>query len=230
MGPVKVFTTLSSDMFPQSWRGGDIDAKATALAPEEVDRSLRLVRLALTRYPEPVLNKNLRRIYLVRDLLFFGVPYGATNSLDCLYLCNRGVREGFTDWYLESSVYHEFSSILLRNYPKFWDEKAWLAANPKGFHYLGDGTQAIRQGAASLDRDPKLYRLGFLTAYSQASVEEDFNVMTESLFMGDSGFWRAVDTYPRLRKKLEVALKLYGGIDRQFTESRFRKLRRSSRG
>jgi hypothetical protein len=233
VGPVEVYTSIVQDMFPDSWRGGDIAAKALPLAPREVDRSLRVVKLALRKYPTKVLAKNLKRIYLVRELLFFDLPYGGTNSSDALYLCNAGVKAGFTNSYLENSVYHEFSSILLRNYPALWSEASWKAANPPGFRYLGDGVQAIRQGATSLLRDPSLYPSGFLTTYSKASVEEDFNVVSESMFSGDRSFWKAVDSHERLRKKASLAIKLYGGIDPRFSEKWFRSLslaRPTSRG
>ncbi len=225
VGTVEVHSSVEDGMFPESWRSGDIDAKATPIAFMEIGRSVRLVKKALAKYPAPMLEANLKRIYLVQELIFYGVPYGATNSLDTLYLCNEGVNKGFTDSYVEGSVYHEFSSILLRNYPELWSETAWTAANPKGFFYLGNGTDAVRIGATSLDLDPKLFAQGFLTTYSKASVEDDFNVMSENLFQGDSAFWKAVEAHPALKTKCTLAVRFYEKLDPQFIESWFRKQR-----
>ncbi|MEZ0327199.1 MAG: hypothetical protein ACAH95_14965 [Fimbriimonas sp.] len=223
IGPVEIHTAIGDGMFPSSWQGGDVSAKATPIAATEIERSLRLVKHALAKYPTSLLKSDLKKIYLVREMFFYGLPYGGTNSLDTLYICNEGIRKGFTDSYVEGSVYHEFSSILLRNYESLWKQADWTAANPKGFQYLGNGTDAVRVGATSLNRDPKLYPLGFLTTYSKASVEEDFNVMSESLFMGGDGFWKAVDKYEPLRRKCKAAVAFYGKIAPQFTESWFRK-------
>ncbi len=170
-----------------------------------------------------MLKASLKRVYLIRELNCYGLPYGGTNSVDAIYLCNDGLQNGYTDAFVENSAYHEFSSILLRNYFRFWKEEEWTAGNPKNFKYLGNGTDAVREGATSVHQDPTLFASGFLSVYSKASVEEDFNVMSENLFLGSTSFWKAIDSHPRLKVKAGAAMRLYQRIHPEFSEAWFRK-------
>ena len=77
VGTVEVHAALSNDMFPVSWRGGDIKARATEISPGEAARSLRIVKIALAKYPADLLKMNLKKIYLTRQMYFYDLPYGA---------------------------------------------------------------------------------------------------------------------------------------------------------
>lgn len=219
---IPVLTTVDSDMFPSSWTSGDINATAASLEPAEAPRSLEIIRKAMERYPADLLKRNLRRVYITSRLSFYGLPYGGTNSLDTLYLANRGRRWGFSDRYLEESFHHEFSSILLRNYSDRFDEDRWSATNGPQFTYRGDGTQAVREGTASTRYSPRYHEQGFLAQYATASIEEDFNMMAEGVFSGNPRFWQAVDQYPRLRAKMKEIVRFYGRLDKSFNEAKFR--------
>ena len=209
-------------MFPADWRNDEVRAKATPIAQSEVPRSLRLTKQAISKYPANLLKSNLKAVYLVRTLNFFGSEYGGTNSLDAVYLCNDGYLKGFTNRYLEQSFHHEFSSILLRNYAHKFPESKWRAANLTGTKYLGDGLAAVQQGKSSIVYSISAFRKGFLTEYAQASVEEDFNTVAEGLFLGDRQYWQAVDQYPALKRKCHVAIAFYKSLNSGFTEKKFR--------
>lgn len=220
--PVPVATQVKKGMFPSSWTVREISASASSLPPEEVPRSLTALDRAMDKYPVSLLQRNLKRVYVLSRLAFYGVPYGGTNSADTVYLANGGKDFGFTDRYLEESFHHEFSSILLRNYPGIFDRRAWLAANPPGFKYLGDGTKAVRSGQASTKTSRRWQMDGFLAQYATASLEEDFNMIAEALMTGSQEFWSAVDQSPRLKQKVEVAVRFYSSLSGTFNEASFR--------
>jgi len=221
---VPIVLAVEEGMFPESWLGSDINAKATSLDPAQADRSVKLVEQALAKYPVEFLKKELKKVYVCQSIQFYGLQYGGTNSLDTVYLTNQGPGKGYNDAYITGSFHHEFSSILLRNHAAEFDDSAWKSANAKGFKYGQGGTAALRNGQASTKYDPTLASSGFLTQYSQASVEEDFNMIVEGMFSGDKEFWALVDKHSRIKDKVALAVKLYSGFDKQFSEGFFRAL------
>lgn len=223
---VAVQFTFSRNIFPVSWRDDRIKANGQAIDPKEVDRSLVIVTKALRKYPASTLQKELRTVYFVKSLEFFGVAYGGTNSNDALYLANNGASMGFTDLYLEQTFHHEYSSILYRNHTSWFDEKGWTAINPSGFIYNDpeNGVGAIRNNASSQELDTLLCKKGFLTQYSQSSLENDLNTFAQNLFSPSEGFWEIADKYPAIRRKMKLLVSFYNQIDPAFTEDYFRSL------
>lgn len=221
---VDIDVATSPSMFPDSWTKAPINAKAVPLADEESDRSMGLVRKALANYPASLLQKELKKVYVCQSIQFYGLDYGGTNSTDTVYLTNQGPERGYTDAYIVGSFHHEFSSILLRNHYSSLDEKAWMKCNPADFQYGSGGTDALRSGRASTKFDPKLAEQGFLTQYSQASLEEDFNMTAEGLFSGQPAFWSIFDEHPRFRRKAKLVVSFYAILNGQFNEAYFRSL------
>lgn len=224
MPEVPIFTEFEASTFPASWLGGDIRGAGVSLAEQEKERSIRTVRRAFSKYPPNFLERDLKRVFVLRRISFYGLDYGGTNSLDTVYLANDGAANGYTDEFLEGAFHHEFSSILLRNHMDKFDLEAWRASNPPGFKYGAGGTEALRTGKASTKPSEEAMASGFVSEYSQASYEEDLNMVAESLFMGSADFWAAVERHPALAKKVRLAIGFYGELDASFTEEWFRKL------
>ncbi len=134
----------------------------------------------------------------------------------------------FTDSYIEGVFHHEFSSVLKRSFPAFLNSDTWEAVNEPTFTYGNGGVYAIRTGEASLALNPELYPSGFLTQYSQASVEEDINVFAQNLFSGEKSFWEIVERNPKIRRKAQLLIAFYQKIDPRFTESYFRRISRAN--
>ena len=222
--PVSFHYTAS--IFPESWIPAPINARGESITNTETGRSKAILISAMNKYPVPVLQTNLRAVYFLRSMEFFGVGYGGTNSNDALYLTNDGISKGYTDKYLEQSFHHEFSSILFRNYPHLLDTTAWKKANIPGFDYNDPeaGVGAIRNKESSQELDTALCAKGFLTQYAYSGIENDVNTITQHLFRPDKGFWDIVDKYPRIRQKTKLLIAFYNEIDPVFTETYFRKL------
>lgn len=210
---VSVLFRDEPDVFPEHWRSDPISASAVPLPAEEVNRSLTVVARAMGRYPTSLLRENLRRVFVMHSLRFYGLEYGGTNSSDTVYIANQGARRGYTDGYLERAFHHEFSSILMRNHPDKFDWTAWQAANPEGFGYAAGGTEAVRSGRANTFYDRRFLAQGFLCEYATSSIEEDFNMYAEGLMSGSRRFWAAVENYPAVAKKAELAMRFYAALD-----------------
>ena len=99
---------------------------------------------------------------------------------------------GYTELYLEQTFHHEFSSILYRNHPSFFDEAGWKNANISGFDYNDPeaGVGAIRNNQSSQDLDTALCKKGFLTQYSVSGMENDINTFAQNIFSPSENFWR----------------------------------------
>lgn len=223
--PVPVVTASDSSIFPESWLRAPIHATGGMLAPPDAERALDIVKRALAKYPDPVLARHLKAVYVLSELKYSGVVAGGTNSRTAVYLMVGSVKNGFTDAHIERVFHAEFSSILLRNLKTRFDEEKWQQFNPPGFRYSsGDGVGAIKQGRASVRPDDQLAPLGFRNQYAQSSLENDFNGFAAALWTGDATVWDQAQRYPAIRGKLELTLAFYQSIDPSFTAEHFRAL------
>ncbi len=226
---VAVSFTYSKNIFPASWQPAPINARGEMISAGEVVRSREASILALKKYPETLLDKNLRAVYWLKNMRFYDVGYGGTNSNDALFLTNDGEALGYTMKYMEQTLHHEFSSILYRNYKKLFDDSIWIAANAYNFDYNDPeaGVGAIRKNASSQDIDTAYCTIGMLTQYAMSSLENDLNTFAQNLFCPSPGFWKTVDSYPRIRKKVSLLISFYNKLDTVFTETYFRQFANS---
>ncbi|WP_027000103.1 hypothetical protein [Eisenibacter elegans] len=220
---VEVIFVLEDNMFPESWRKSPINAEARPIAPAEVARTIRVVEQALDKYPAEMLKRHLGKVYVCEYLAFYGQTFGGTNSRTNVYLSNGGVKKGYTDHCIEQLFHAEFSSILLRNHPQFWDEKGWLMAkDPQTAYGKGSGVEAIRDGVSSTTFSPEWHKRGFLYQYANSSIENDFNSFAKQIFCPEAKFWQVVEAYPYLAQKNTLAIAFYQKIHPQFTHTYFK--------
>lgn len=218
-----VFDT-DPDMFPRTWYSKRVDAHAESLPVALRTKAKNILNDAIAKYPEDVLFNNLRKIYILKSLRFFGVPYGATNRKDVIYLTYDAFIPEATPVFVEGFFHHEFSSILFRKYAADFNPCDWICFNPPDFRYGEGGIDAIKRGEASLEFDYDLVVNGFLNKYAQSAMEEDINVFAQNLFSGGDEFWFIVDSFAPIRQKTSVIIAFYHRIDSRFTEEYFRSL------
>lgn len=212
-----------AEMYPESWRGGAIKGEATSLAETEYERSKSIVNNALNKYPVEVLTEHIKKVYVLDEIRFYGLRYGGTNSLDAVYISNRGLNSGYTDRYVEQLFHAEFSSILLRNLSYHLNQTTWEACNDESFTYGGSGMEAIKNKKAGEDFDPDFHRLGLLNQYASSNFENDVNSFAKNIFNPKPGFWDAIDQYPRIQCKIQLIISFYSQIDPSFNEEYFKK-------
>ena len=215
VGPVKVIFKVTDDFYPDYWKNDPkIKPVAEPIEQKELLRTIPLIRKFVAEYPEGILEKNLKGIYLCKMLQFYGKDFGGTNSADGVYICVKTKELGYTNQFLLSSMHHEFSSILMRNYP--FPTKAWTLLNPKDFSYTDDAVGALGKDDL-LKPQAKYHEIGFICLYSQSSVEEDFNTIADYLFNQRPALLKIVQKYPKLRAKVQLAMKFYKSVDARFS-------------
>lgn len=218
--PVVVATSSAPDVFPKSWRGAPISATGELLAESEFERVRGILKYAMSKYPNNVLNQHLKQVFVLSELRYSGVTTSGTNSATNVYLKIGNVQHGFTDEWIERVFHAELSSILWRN--RGLDDQAWCKHNPPDFQYLGSGVDAIKQKKHSVRFDQLLHEQGFLAEYSKSTLENDFNAIVASLFVGDKRLWDLSKEFPRLKGKLELTIAFYSALDPTWTEAKFR--------
>ena len=223
---VSIRFNYSPLIFPESWQTAPISAKGEQIAASEIQRCNGLMEKALSKYPLKNLEKELKAVYFLKSMKCYEVDFGGTNSNDALYLTNSGINNGYTDIYLEETFHHEYSSILFRNHPSFLNVREWKRASINGARYKDpeNGVGAIRKNQSSQDIDTILCKKGFLTQYSLSGLENDINTFAQNMFSPPENFWKIVDQYPRIKKKVKLLTDFYYKIDPLFTNDYFRNL------
>jgi len=219
---LKIYYSTSDGMFPESWRGGDIDGQAEPLDESEYARTTEIVFKALDKYPIEVINENLKSIYVFKYMEFYNQSFGGTNSTDIVYLTNKGNTHGYSDTYLEQLFHAEFSSILLRNFAGTDYEEKWSSYNVKDFIYGSGGVKELKTGKAGLDYSDVYFNTGFLYEYGMSGMENDFNSISKNLFLPHHKFWSEALDNDIIRDKVLLTLKLYHEIHPDFTINYFR--------
>ena len=205
-------------IFPESWLTPRINASAERVDASHQESCRDIVARALTLYPASVVKANLKHVYVLGRLAYSHNYTGGSNSKRDVYVVRN---ERISDDLFENNFHAEFSSILLRNYPHHLDAPAWHAINPSGFSYRWTGSRAVANGQASVQLSDRLHEDGFLNEYGMASIEEDFNSYAARLFTGDSKLWRALEKFPKVKAKTDLAMSFYRKLDASFTQDFF---------
>ena len=214
-----------AEIFPENWLYPPSNIHVTKLKQAEVTRATNVVQFALQKYPPAILDKTLQKVYFFDTIVQYDVSIGGTYSTDQIYLADSGLVDGYTDQFIERAFHEEYSSILLRTYPDYFDEAAWMKINPAEFVYGGDtGYGYIRDGKVSLGYEPDLLSTGFLNIYSTSNMENDFNSFASRLLAGETEFWQAVDQYDRIQQKALLVIAFFEQLDPMYTEEYFRSL------
>lgn len=221
---VQIVSNYSIKIFPDSWQGGSIKATGEQITLDEMQRAEPIIITALKKYPQSLLNKTLRSVYLIKSMSFYNVGFGGTNSNDAVYVTNNGEAKGYTDSYIEQTFHHEFSSILFRDYPSLIDTTTWKQQNDPGFDYNDpeNGVGAIKNNQSSQGLSTELAGKGMLTQYAMSSLENDINTIAQNLFKPNPDFWNIADKYPRVGNKVKLLIAFYGKLNPVFTEEYFR--------
>jgi len=226
LGPADTEVVMEADVkvLPCRWQKKRFQAHITELKPDEKERSVHAITLALGKYPEGLVSDNLDKVFLFGTIRFHGLEYGGTYHKKKIYIANNGIEHGYTDTYIEGTFHHEFSSILLKTKTRYFNKEGWMMVNPEHFVYGDGGKAALQTASAILALDTTLFSSGFLNQYSLASLEEDFNCFAEFLFLTDEGFWKAYEQHDEIRMKTEIIISFFQSLDPIFTMEYFRDL------
>ena len=226
------YQNIANDFY-SDWRLPPISARVEAVKPEDLPALQKILDEALSAYPPTVIKSNLKLIGLAQRIYFYQELYGATYAYyeatdegpvksDVFLAAFSDEKDFDMHTYVLDSFHHEFSSILMRNYP--FPEKAWRAANPKTFVYVHEnaeipGLEALKEGHYN-DTSEELYQGGFLTQYATSSLEEDFNIFTGMAFSQPEATLKLAAKYATVRRKLQLWREYYLSIDPAFAKTR----------
>lgn len=208
--------TSDKSIFPKRWQRL-YSPRTEAVRPELRQKAEQTLALAMAKY-DPESLKTVQSVSLLGDMHFRNVRYlGTYDEIQSqLYI----VADGLND--IEKTFHHEMSSLLLKKFSENLDEKAWQALNPADFSYGSGSLNAVKRGEHSLAFEIGRFQEGFLSDYNTASLENDFNMYVENLFVGEAEFWQAVDNYPKVREKVNLVIDFFQKVNPRYTESFFR--------
>ncbi len=211
---------FSAMMSSQDISGTNLDLN---LAPVAV----KLVKKALDKYPEGILNRYLHRVYVLNSLSVAGKS--SLGTVDAfkrdLYLTNTDRPEK-----TEGTLHHELAHLIYENkniyYPEF--ESLWQANNSKEFTYGNPYFYSYPGENITAFKD-SLGKNAFLTMYSETNFKEDFAVITSHMFINDStslntDFWTVLSDYSLINEKYKLAVDFYKRLNPIFTDEYFRKV------
>ncbi len=210
-------------IFPTSWYSSKINAKGVSLSRSEYSRSKNIIFSALSKYPPSVIENNLKTVYVLKNIEFFGQSFGGTNSRKIVFLSNKGKEKGYKDFYLEQLFHAEFSSILLRNYGQYFNENQWKKNNSE-IEYGKGGVNALKKDLDSERFDRTSNEKGFLNQYAMSDIENDFNSFAKNLFLPKEGFRELIKENKKINNKRKLIIAFYNKVDRTFTEEYFNQI------
>ena len=211
---------FDENTFPKKWQKNRINGKAMPLDSLEMERSRQIISKALDKYPDEFLKINLKKIVVLKSMEFFGQSYGGTNSKGTVYVANDGVNNGYTDYFIEKSFHHEFSSVLIKSRSNKFKKRHWKKLN--SIKYGKGGMKAIESSNISSNFDGYYNTNGFLYEYAQSSLENDFNSFAENLFLPDKSYYKVVSSNSILFTKHQQIIRFYNSLNKVFTEDYFK--------
>lgn len=175
-----------------------------------IHSTLPIVGTFLSKYPRQIIRKNLSAIFFLGTLEINGKSYGGTYIGSAIYIPIGGLFYRNSDSSLLGLMHAEFSSILFHKYP--FPKQEWDAVNKPGWRYIGSGSDMLGT-TAQYEQTDDLRQNGFLEGYSQASIEEDFNIFVEWVFTKPDRLARLVSRYERIKRKYDLVIRFYDAID-----------------
>ena len=230
------------EIFPGFWCEKPFLAQAEELPFARRKRAREIIERGMAKYPESVLKRYLKKVYLVSDLTFYGYQkFSGTASGDSVYVVVGTRVMGYSDEFIEAVFHKEFSSLLLNWYPRRLDKAAWKEINPTEFRYLGEsswdrpkgkdgGAKAIDRGetSQSVSKNRRDLAAGFLSQYSKSSLENDFNEYAGALFMNDPDVSQLAKRYLGVARKQAQVIRFYASISPLMNSKFFEELRKNT--
>jgi hypothetical protein len=195
---------------------GIVSVKLAPPSKEQYTKYITIIKTALEKYPVSVVKKHLKKIYIGGPFSENGGVIAGMYEKDKLFLFCNPVDGYSSDIFLEQTIHHEFSSILILGYdfPAF----DWLDLNPKGFEYIINLSKIneYMNSISSYSPTESQLRQGLVSSYGKANAENDINSYVELIFTQPEKMRAYMDKYPRVGPKYEMIKKFYLSISPEF--------------
>lgn len=214
---VKIKVTISEGDYPQHWNSKNNNVKAVSLDPSEVNRSIRIIKKVLGKYPKELIRNNLKEIYLLKSL-----ENQEPKTTDIIYLVNEGESLSYSDEYIEYLFHHYFTLILLENHSKKFDKTKWMETN--GMSYKKNWQKYLSNSQDSRIFDPRLFKKGYLYPFAISGFEVDVISMSNNIFNPTHEFINVLKQHKKLKTKYDLLVSFYASLDQSLTPQYFDEL------
>ncbi|MDJ0625528.1 MAG: hypothetical protein QNJ31_04085 [Candidatus Caenarcaniphilales bacterium] len=229
--PVKSFLSQAIRFDDSILRGNNWTYSIASTPAKFQNKAAKTIEREANKYPLNILQENLSTISIFQKIRFpingKGYEYAGTYNGKNLILKN--------DYELAKTFHHEFSSVLMQQYPretKMLKEEFYSLSPQYTFGGPYGGVKFLakyEEGQIKFDAYTQtLFSKGFVNSYGTSTFEEDVNTLSEDLFAGEKRLWEAYNKlennkvkYPLLRAKIDSLIAFYNRIDSQFTKAYF---------
>lgn len=194
--------------FPPEYSSPALKPAGAALSQRRIRRTFPLILNAfLAEYPKHVVEGNLTAIYLLGKLEFKGKRYGGTYLGSNIYIDGSSSPD-----HVLGTLHAELSSILFHKYE--FPKEEWAAIS--GSRYLSSHGEAGYRMVDDPNRSVQTEDLlsnGFLTNFSRADLENDFNTYAAWAFTKPQELGRLASKYEKVKTKKDLVVRFYKSID-----------------
>jgi len=199
---------------PKQW----VDDPTINFRSVAVDDNLKKPLLACVQSAVDLLQSEsakalVKEITVCWSISFRGVIAGGTNSDVGIYVAVASPEGQLLSCRsIRHLVIHEWSSLALRNFDHKHLEEEWRKLLPQDFAYYSDGVTAIKADPRLADASVSSVNLldrGFISRYSQASFENDFNEIAAWLITNYDYFISICSKHGLLAEKRDLAMQFF---------------------
>lgn len=198
-------------------KNGAAVVKLTPPTEAQFYQYTKIVNTALKKYPATLIRKHLKEIriggqYRENDGIITGMYEG-----DTLFLFFNHKDGDNSDLFLEQTIHHEFSSVLIKlfDFPAF----DWLKLNSENFDYIINPAEinAYMNAIQSYSANETQLNQGLVSSYGKANAENDINCYVELIFTQPKTMRTYIKKYPRVGLKYEMIKAFYLSISPGFS-------------
>lgn len=219
---VVVQTSAESFKFPRGWK----NMAMVPLREADLPRTLQLLEVALSKYPEPVLQEYLLEVFVLHAIKVDDYQIGGTETWRRVFVAI----DLHSDEVIEGTFHHEFAGSLYHHEDsRRRSEDQWKACLPEGFQYENNPQGALARGFKYLRLDPEFGKQGFVSNYAATEISNDFCETAREVFLNKPDFWEFVDKHPLVKRKVDLVIDYYHKLDESFEYDYFRNLPNNGR-
>lgn len=196
----------------------EVDAKLIPATDDQYFDYLKIVDAALKKYPASLTRKHIKKIAIGGSLTQDGAVIAGLYDHDTLYLFYNQQFGENSPLFLEQTIHHEFSSILIEKYdfPAF----DWLKLNPANFEYIINPVMINNyvKNTKSYNASPKQLQQGMVSSYGITNAENDINTYAELAFTQPETMKAHATKYAIVAKKYQMIKQFYLSISPEFSK------------
>ncbi len=200
---VAVEYRVEPGFLPDQYVRAPINARADEIEWRRFADLVRMLPTWLDKYPQPVLEENLRAVRLCGRLEVRGKRVAGMSYDDVIYIAHSLPRSRVAAISLESTFHHELMHQLLARHRFPFEE--WMDAVPDDFSYLHGWLDFLEsEHRVLLWKNPSVFPEGLVKSYGRAAPNEDIATYADVVFAEPALMRTLVQRHPAIRAKYLV--------------------------